>query len=84
MVMTINQPCDTVDASGEWFGLVRWCNDDIEAQLEECGVPVTDANVSAVRTKLEKHWFADHMIEAGWDFIENTVLMMKMDGDLAQ
>lgn len=80
MVMTINQPCDTVDASGEWFGLVRWCDEDIEAGLEDCGIEVTEDNVAAVRFDLENgHGFTDNMIMAGWDYIHDLIDGMHLE-----
>ena len=55
----------------EWFGIVRWCDDDIAAKLVELGAEPTDDNISAVRTACENnHYFTDTMIEAGWYMIE--------------
>ena len=60
--------------STKWFGIVRWCDDDIAAKLEEMGIEPTDDNVAAVRTLCENdHHFTDGMIEAGWYAIANAI-----------
>lgn len=59
--------------SGEWFGKVRWCNDDLEQALEEDGFSVTENNVDELRTMCESHSFVDQMISAGWDYIHFAI-----------
>ena len=50
----------------EWFAEVRWCEDDIRARLEDRGIEVTEEVIASVRSDMEKHWFADQLIEYGW------------------
>lgn len=74
MVMKIANPCDTVDESGKWFGIVRWCDDDIIDALEDHNIEATPENISSVRAHLEnEHWFTDCMIAAGWDYIDSLI-----------
>lgn len=60
-------------SDNEWFGQVRWCNEDLEEALDNNGYPVTEKNVSKLRRECDSHWFTDHMIEAGWDYINAQV-----------
>ena len=53
----------------EWFGEVRWCDEDLENALDDNGYLVTEKNVSKLRRECDSHWFTDYMIEAGWDYI---------------
>ena len=57
----------------EWFGMVRWCDADLENALEVQGIEVTEHNVSLLRRRLEHHSFEDRMIEVGWDVIYFTI-----------
>ena len=58
----------------EWFGIVKWCDEDIRCMLEEMGIEPTKENVEAVRCKCENnHHFTDTMIEAGWYMIEDAI-----------
>lgn len=57
----------------EWFGEVRWCDEDLENALDDNGYPVTEKNVSKLRRECDSHWFTDYMIEAGWDYINAHV-----------
>ena len=58
---------------GEWFGKVRWCDDDLEAALTEKNVPVTEENVAKLRQMCSHHSLNDAMISVGWDFIYGCV-----------
>ena len=53
----------------DWFGNVRWCNEDIEYALDEHGYRPTDEAVAVIRKKCEHHSFWDGMVETGWDYI---------------
>jgi hypothetical protein len=57
----------------EWFGKVRWCEEDLEEALKEQGYPVTENNVSKLRSLCEHHFFTDCMIERGWDYIYDQI-----------
>lgn len=57
----------------EYFGVVRWCKDDIEAALIDRGLPTTDNNIEKLYKLCNNHWFADAMIEVGWDYIYGMI-----------
>lgn len=57
----------------EWFGVVRWCDEDLENALEEKGLKVTKKKIAQLRKKLEHHSFTDYMIGAGWDYIYSAI-----------
>ena len=60
--------------NNEWFGIVRWCNEDIASALEDKGIKATEENVNKIRKALENsHWFIDFMIEQGWQYIYETI-----------
>lgn len=55
--------------STDFFGVVRWCDEDIEDALTKSGYKVTDEAISIIRRQCEHHFFKDNMIETGWDTI---------------
>ena len=57
----------------EWFGQVRWCDEDLENALEVQGYPVTENNIEKLRAWCNTHGFTDDMIEAGWKYMYNTI-----------
>ena len=57
----------------EWFGMVRWCESDIEEALRYQGYPVTENNIAKLYNLLNSHWFTDHMIEAGWEYMYDQI-----------
>lgn len=58
----------------KYFGIVRWCDDDIAALLFAKGIDETEDNICAVRVACENnHHFTDAMIEAGWETLEYMV-----------
>lgn len=57
----------------EWFGKVRWCEDDLKAALEDRGYPVTENNVDKLFVICNSHWFTDYMIEAGWEYMYSNI-----------
>lgn len=57
----------------EWFGVVRWCEDDLKNALEVVGYPVTENNISKLYAVCNSHWFTDHMIEAGWEYMYDNI-----------
>jgi len=62
-----------IEKSETYFGIVRWCNEDIESALLDEEVEPTEELIGKVRDRLEKHWFADYMIESGWEYVHTTV-----------
>ena len=57
----------------EWFGQVRWCEEDLINALECCDYPVTDNNIAKLYAICDKHWFVDVMIEAGWQYMYENI-----------
>ena len=57
----------------EWFGQVRWCEDDLKVALEDKGYPVKENNIAKLYTLCDSHWFIDQMIEAGWEYMYNII-----------
>lgn len=57
----------------EWFGEVRWCEEDLKNALECVGYPVTANNVAKLYAVCNSHWFTDFMIESGWEYMYNTI-----------
>ena len=57
----------------EWFGVVRWCDDDIKNALEIQGIAVTENNVDKLHRMCSHHSFTDMMIEQGWEFIYSMI-----------
>lgn len=61
------------DKRKEWFGQVRWCDEDLENALEVQGYSVTENNIEKLRALCNNHWFTDYMIEAGWNYMYDNV-----------
>lgn len=60
--------------NNDWFGIVRWCDEDIAAKLEDMGLEPSEDNIRTVRCYLENgHQLTDAMIEAGWMVIECAI-----------
>ena len=57
----------------EWFGQVRWCEDDLKVALEDRGYPVTEENIAKLYNICQSHWFTDCMIAAGWQFMYDQI-----------
>lgn len=57
----------------KWFGVVRWCDDDIREILQERGIDPLDACVDAVRSRCRTHHFTDAMIEAGREVLASVI-----------
>lgn len=72
-----------MEENQEWFGIVRWCEEDLKSALEENGFPVTDKNVAELYNRLQHHSFTDCMIATGWDFINDTISNLDYEGNLA-
>lgn len=58
---------------GEWFGVVRWHNNDIHDRLQERGFPATEEAIALIRRECEHHFFTDAMIDAGWHMIDSYI-----------
>lgn len=57
----------------KWFGKVRWCEEDLIGALKDQGLPVTENNIAKLSSLCDKHWFTDHMISAGWEYMYNVI-----------
>lgn len=57
----------------DWFGMVRWCEDDLKNALEVQDYPATENNVAKLRCLCDHHSFEDRMIERGWDHIYTLI-----------
>ena len=57
----------------EYFGMVRWNEDDLRNALEENDVRPTDERVAQLRKLCESSSFEEAMIGAGWDIIYGYV-----------
>ena len=60
-------------AKEEWFGIVRWHEDDIRAALLEDGYEPTEEAIDLIRFKMENHGFTDLQIADGWDRIHQYI-----------
>ena len=72
--------CKTTDtpAKAEWFGIVRWCEDDIRAALVDKGFEDDEEAVDLIRFHMENGGFTGCQIEAGWDYI-NAIIWNEED-----
>ena len=57
----------------EWFGIVRWCDEDISVALQNDDIEPTQDHIDEVRYRLGHHSFEDLMIERGWDCIHEVI-----------
>ena len=67
--------CSTTKDADEtdWFGEVRWCEEDLKNALEVQGYPVTENNISRLYSLCEHHFFTDCMIERGWEYMYDQI-----------
>ncbi len=56
---------------GRW-GIVIWCDEDIEEELNQLDIPVTPEMVNHVRNYV-KGEIEDRMTETGWQFINDAI-----------
>ena len=60
---------DEAEEKDEWFGIVRWHEDDIREALLNCGFEPTEEAIRCIRSKAEHHFFKDSMIETGCNLL---------------
>lgn len=54
-----------------YFGIVRWCDEDIAGLLTEMCIEPRQEYIDEIRCRCENgHFFADAMIEAGWGVMQ--------------
>lgn len=64
---------ENADAT-EWFGVVRWCDNDLESALEQEGYPATENNITKLWCLCNHHSFEDVMIERGCEHLSDLIL----------
>lgn len=64
----------------DWFGIVRWCDSDLENALERYGLEPNDEMIGELRRRCDTHHLEDCMIAAGWDYIDYTISEMEREG----
>lgn len=72
-VLTALHNASAAGGGCEYFGKVRWCDEDLTNALEEHGIPATERNINMLREQCERHDFTDFMVSAGWDFINSAI-----------
>jgi hypothetical protein len=55
------------------WGIVRWCDEDIELQLKEHGITPTPGIVDDIRTSSPVRHIQDSMIDDGWNVIDYAI-----------
>ena len=65
----------------DYFGIVRWCEQDLCDALRQHGIPLTKENISALLKSVDTHWFKDTMIDAGWNYIDDCVDRLFIDNN---
>ena len=53
----------------EYFGIIRWCREDLIEALELCGIEPTEDAIDTLYERVDTHWFTDFMTERGWALI---------------
>ena len=57
----------------EYFGEVKWNEEDLVNALECMDYPVTENNIAKLYAICSSHWFTDYMIEAGWNYMYSRI-----------
>lgn len=65
----------------KWFGVVRWCGDDLKNALEIHGIATTKHNVNKLKSLCLYHSFTDEMIERGWEHIYDEIAANSWEED---
>lgn len=65
----------------DWWGIVRWCDEDVENALELGEIEPTKENVAKVRNMIERH-ITDFMIECGWEMIYDAIDSLVCTGEI--
>ena len=55
------------------FGLAMWSDADIQSVLRDNGLPETRENIRGVRNSYYGRHIQDHMIERGWELLQQAV-----------
>lgn len=70
--LTRQEMSDALTECGKYWGIVRWCDEDIEARLQEDGIKATENNIGMIRTEVDDA-ICDYMCEAGWGVIDRAI-----------
>lgn len=63
----------TICDDDEWFGMIRWHEDDLKEALEYQLHPATENNIAKLRSICNSHWFTDHLIQSGWEYMYSHI-----------
>ena len=56
-----------------YFGVVRWCDEDIKAALRDLEYSDCDKNVSIIREQCMHRCFVEAMEATGWHYISSYI-----------
>ncbi len=62
-----------MENNSNYFGIVRWCAEDVADAIETQGFEPTEENVKTVMDTLNESAFISFMIQAGWEYLYNLV-----------
>lgn len=62
-----------MENNNNYFGIVRWCEEDVANAIKEQGFEPTEENVKIVMGTLNESAFISFMVQAGWDYLYNIV-----------
>ncbi len=62
-----------MENNNNYFGVVRWCIEDVEDAIEVQGFKPTEENVKTVMAELNETALTAVMIQAGWEYLYNLV-----------
>lgn len=62
-----------MENNNNYFGVVRWCAEDIADAIETQGFKLTEENINKVMAEFSETALQATMIQAGWDYLYNIV-----------
>lgn len=62
-----------MENNNNYFGVVRWCAEDVADAIEMQGFEPTEENVNTVMAELSESALTATMIQAGWEYLYNLV-----------
>jgi hypothetical protein len=62
-----------MENNNNYFGVVRWCEEDVADAIETQGFEPTEENVKTVMSELNEMALTAVMIQAGWDYLYSLV-----------
>lgn len=76
--LTWKEMSDALTECGKWWGIVRWCDEDIAAELQDNGIKATEHNINIVLNEVDDY-ICERMCEAGWDVIDRAIADHRSD-----